>query len=381
MPLLADIVAALEGWFDPRSAESWDAVGLTCGDPGEPVDRIVVAVDAVPATVEQAQRAGAQLLLTHHPLLLTAVHGVAAVEPKGALVHRMIRGGLAHFVAHTNADVADPGVSDALAERLGLTALRPLVPIPAEATDKLVVFVPTDDAPRIVDALASAGAGRIGDYERCAWTTIGVGTFRPGPAANPSIGEAGHIEMVAETRVEMVVPPRLREGVIRALREVHPYEEPAFDLYPLVAVDSPRGSGRIGELAAPVRLDEFVRHAAQVLPPTVWGVRAAGDPARPVRTVAVCGGSGASLADTARSAGADAFLTADVKHHPAVEAVTERGPDAMALVDVAHWASEAPWVEVVAARLRERFGTTVDVTASTIVTDPWSLHESSASQP
>ena len=381
MPLLADIVAALEGWFDPRSAESWDAVGLTCGDPGEPVDRIVVAVDAVPATVEQAQRAGAQLLLTHHPLLLTAVHGVAAVEPKGALVHRMIRGGLAHFVAHTNADVADPGVSDALAERLDLTALRPLVPIPAEVTDKLVVFVPTDDAPRIVDALASAGAGRIGDYERCAWTTIGVGTFRPGPAANPAIGEAGHVEMVAETRVEMVVPPRLREGVIRALREVHPYEEPAFDLYPLVAVDSPRGSGRIGELAAPVRLDEFVRHAAQVLPPTVWGVRAAGDPARPVRTVAVCGGSGASLADTARSAGADAFLTADVKHHPAVEAVTERGPDAMALVDVAHWASEAPWVEVVAARLRERFGTTVDVTASTIVTDPWSLHESSASQP
>ena len=381
MPLLADVVAALEEWFDPRWAESWDAVGLTCGDPGEPVERIVVAVDAVPATVEQAQRAGAQLLLTHHPLLLTAVHGVAAVDPKGALVHRMIRAGLAHFVAHTNADVADPGVSDALAERLGLTALRPLVPMPAEAGDKLVVFVPTDDAQRIIDALSNAGAGHIGDYERCAWTTIGVGTFRPGPAATPAIGQAGHVEMVAETRVEMVVPPRLREGVIRALREVHPYEEPAFDLYPLVAVNSRRGSGRIGELTAQMRLDEFVRHAAQLLPPTVWGVRAAGDPARPVRTVAVCGGSGASLADTARAAGADAYLTADLKHHPAVEAVTERGPDTMALVDVAHWASEAPWVDVVAARLRERFGTTVDVTASTIVTDPWSLHESSASQP
>ena len=381
MPLLADVVAALEEWFDPRWAESWDAVGLTCGDPGEPVERIVVAVDAVPATVEQAQRAGAQLLLTHHPLLLTAVHGVAAVDPKGALVHRMIRAGLAHFVAHTNADVADPGVSDALAERLGLTALRPLVPMPAEAGDKLVVFVPTDDAQRIIDALSNAGAGHIGDYERCAWTTIGVGTFRPGPAATPAIGQAGHVEMVAETRVEMVVPPRLREGVIRALREVHPYEEPAFDLYPLVAVNSRRGSGRIGELTAQMRLDEFVRHAAQLLPPTVWGVRAAGDPARPVRTVAVCGGSGASLADTARAVGADAYLTADLKHHPAVEAVTERGPDTMALVDVAHWASEAPWVDVVAARLRERFGTTVDVTASTIVTDPWSLHESSASQP
>ena len=218
MPLLADVVAALEEWFDPRWAESWDAVGLTCGDPGEPVERIVVAVDAVPATVEQAQRAGAQLLLTHHPLLLTAVHGVAAVDPKGALVHRMIRAGLAHFVAHTNADVADPGVSDALAERLGLTALRPLVPMPAEAGDKLVVFVPTDDAQRIIDALSNAGAGHIGDYERCAWTTIGVGTFRPAPAPTPAIGQAGHGALVAEPRVEMVVPPRLREGVIRPMR-------------------------------------------------------------------------------------------------------------------------------------------------------------------
>jgi putative NIF3 family GTP cyclohydrolase 1 type 2 len=184
----------------------------------------------------------------------------------------------------------------------------------------------------------------------------------------------------------MVVPPRLRERVIRALRDVHPYEEPAFDLYPQVAARSTRGSGRVGELATPMRLDEFARHAAAELPATVWGVRAAGDPARQVRTVAVCGGSGASLIETARAAGADAYLTADLKHHPAVEAVTERGADAMALLDVAHWASEAPWVDVVAARLRRHFGTTVDVTASTIVTDPWSLHESSlpessASQP
>ncbi len=381
MPLLADVVAALEEWFDPRWAQPWDAVGLTCGDPGEPIERIVVAVDAVPATVEQAERAGAQLLLTHHPLLLTAVHGVAAVDPKGRLVHRMIRGGMAHYVAHTNADVADPGVSDALAARLDLTALRPLDPEPVEAPDKLVVFVPTDDAQRLITALADAGAGHIGDYERCAWTTIGVGTFRPGQHANPAIGQAGHIETVAETRVEMVVPRRRRGEVAAALRRAHPYEEPAFDLYPQVAVAGRRGSGRVGRLTTPMRLDEFVRHAARALPGTVWGVRAAGDPQRQVGTVAVCGGSGASLIAAARGAGADAFVTADLKHHPAVEAVTERGRDAMALVDVAHWASEAPWVDAVAVRLRERFGTTVDVTASTIVTDPWSLHESSASQP
>jgi putative NIF3 family GTP cyclohydrolase 1 type 2 len=135
-----------------------------------------------------------------------------------------------------------------------------------------------------------------------------------------------------------------------------------------------RGTGRIGALDEPVPLAEFVRRAAQVLPKTVWGVRAAGDPQRPVRTVAVCGGSGGSLAETARAAGADAFLTADLKHHPAVEAVTERGGAGMALVDAAHWATEAPWLDHLAAALRGRFGTTVDVRVSRQVTDPWTLH-------
>ena len=380
MPLLADVVAAIEEWFDPRWAESWDATGLTCGDPAEAVERVVLAVDAVPETVDEAEHGGAQLLLTHHPLLLSAVHSVAATEPRGALVHRLVRAGIAHYAAHTSADVADPGVSDALADRLGLTALRPLDAMALEAPDKLVVFVPTDDAPRMIDALARAGAGRIGAYERCAWTTIGVGTFRPTDQARPAIGRAGQVEAVAETRVEMVVPSRVRRAVLDAMRGAHPYEEPAFDLYPQVSVDGARGHGRVGELAAPTTLREFARHAADVLPRTVWGVRAAGDPDRRVRTVAVCGGVGADLIDDARNAGADAYLTSDLKHHRTLDAVTEHGPDAMALLDVAHWASEAPWLDAVAGRLRERFGTTVDVTVSTVATDPWTLHESSASQ-
>src|SRR3954471_4707243 len=200
MPVIAELVAALDGWFDPRQAEAWDAVGLVCGDPGEPVSRVLLAVDAVPSTVGEAIDGEAQLLLTHHPLLLTGVHGVPADDPKGRLVHRMIRAGVAHFVAHTNADVARPGVSDALADRLGLTDLRPLDADSAAALDKLVVFVPHADAERLVDALAAAGAGRIGDYERCAWTTVGTGTFRPLPGAQPAIGAVGSIEQVPEAR-------------------------------------------------------------------------------------------------------------------------------------------------------------------------------------
>ena len=374
VPRLADLIAVLDGWFDPRWAESWDAVGLVCGDPDEPVERVLLAVDAVPATVAEALSTRSQLLVTHHPLLLTPVHGVPADDPKGALVHRLIRAGVAHFVAHTNADVADPGVSDALAERIGLSGLRPLEAQADEPFDKLVVYVPTGDAPRLVEALAEAGAGAVGDYDRCAWTTEGIGTFRPLDGADPTIGRVGEIERVAETRVEMVVPSRCRRAVVEAVRAAHPYEEPAFDLLAASPIPGRRGTGRVGELAKSVSLHEFVAQVAAVLPATAWGVRAAGNPDRLVRTVAVCGGAGGSLAEDARRAGADAFLTADLKHHPSVEAVTERGGDGMALVDAAHWATEAPWLDVLAARLREELGTTVEVRVSRRVTDPWTLH-------
>lgn len=374
MPRLADIVNVLDGWYDSRWAASWDAVGLVCGDPGEPVERILLAVDAVPSTVGEAVSRRSQLLITHHPLFLTAVHGVPASDPKGALVHRMIQGGVAHFVAHTNADAADPGVSDALADRIGLRDLRPLEAQDDEPPDKLVVFVPVDSAEPLIDALAAAGAGTIGAYERCAWTTDGVGTFRPQAGAEPTIGHVGAVEHVPEVRVEMVVPRGRRGDVVSALRGAHPYEEPAFDLLTQSPVPGRRGSGRIGELAGPMTLRELTAHVAAALPPTVWGVRAAGNPDRTVQTVAVCGGSGGSLVDVARRAGADAFLTSDLRHHPVSEAVTEHGENTMALLDAAHWATESPWLEVVAARLREHFGTTVEVRVSTRVTDPWTLH-------
>jgi dinuclear metal center YbgI/SA1388 family protein len=377
MPRVGDVLGVLDAWFDPAWAEPWDAVGLVCGDRSEPVTRLLLAVDAVPATVAEAAAAGAQLLVTHHPLLLSGVHGVPADDPKGALVHRLIRAGVAHFVAHTNADVADPGVSDALGQRLGLRGLRPLDGQAERPLDKLVVFVPHAHAQRLIDALAAAGAGALGDYDRCAWTAEGAGTFRPLPGAHPAVGSVGAIEQVAETRVEMVVPPARRAAVIAALRRAHPYEEPAFDLLAQAPVPSRRGTGRVGELAEPMPLREFVRHAAAALPATAAGVRAAGDPDRPVRTVAVCGGSGGSMAGHARAAGADAYLTADLKHHPVVEAVTERAGTGPALVDAAHWATEAPWLDVLAARLRERFGTTVEVLVSRTRTDPWTVHSPS----
>jgi dinuclear metal center YbgI/SA1388 family protein len=380
VPVVRDVVAAMDEWFPPGRAEPWDAVGLVCGDPDDTVNSIHLAVDCVPGTVREAVADGPGLLITHHPLLLGGVTAVPADTPKGALVHALIRSGSSLFVAHTNADAARPGVSDALAARLGLSELVALEPTAEAPLHKLVVFVPLDGASAMVDALADAGAGHLGRYDRCAWTVTGAGTFRPGATAAPAIGEPGRIEDVGEARIEMVFAPPLLNEVVAALRAAHSYEEPAFDVYARVPLPDGGGTGRVGQLPRPTTVGEFVSTAAAALPATVWGVRAAGNPQAPVQTVAVCGGSGAPFIEAARQTGADVYLSADLKHHAALEAVTERDPDGMALVDVAHWASEAPWLDAVADALRDRFGTTVDVSVSGLVTDPWTLHRPSPTE-
>lgn len=367
---LRDVVAALEAAYPPALAESWDAVGLVCGDPAEPVTRVLVAVDPVAEIVEEAVEARAQLLVTHHPLLLRGVHGVPADDPKGALVHRLVRAGAGLFCAHTNADRADPGVSDALAAALGLTVTGPLRPAPEQPLDVLAVAVPFAYAERVLDALAAAGAGRIGDYSHGAWTVDGTGRFVPLPGSSPAVGRVGELQRVAETRIETVLPRRHRADVLAALRTAHPYEEPAYSLHEQAEIASSRGLGRIGELPAAEPLHTFADRVAAALPPTAWGVRAAGDPLRPIRTVAVCGGAGDSLLAAAAAAGVDAYVTGDLRHHPASEHIESGGS---ALLDVAHWAGEWPWCEQAASVIRDALGGTVGVVVSQRRTDPWTI--------
>jgi dinuclear metal center YbgI/SA1388 family protein len=371
-----EAVGVVEGRYPPRTAESWDAVGLVCGDPDAPVDKVLFAIDPVASVVDEALDWGAHLLVTHHPLFLRPVHGVPATTYKGRLVHRLISGGCALLVAHTNADCAVGGVSDALADALGLpTERRPLDAQPVDPLDKLVTFVPHADADRLLDALAAAGAGAIGDYERCAFTVAGTGTFRPLAGANPTIGRVGAVETVAETRLEMVLPRHRRDAVVAALRAAHPYEEPAFDVVEVAGESGERGIGRVADLAEPELLGTFVERL-RGLPATAGGIRVAGDPARPVRRVAVCGGAGDSLLSTVRAVGADVYVTADLRHHPASESVEAGGP---ALVDVAHWASEWPWLARGAAELAAaRPG--LQTRVSELVTDPWTFADTVGSR-
>jgi dinuclear metal center YbgI/SA1388 family protein len=330
---------------------------------------VTVAVDATAAVVAEVPDNG--LLLAHHPLLLRGVDTVAASTAKGALLHQMIRTGRALFTAHTNADAASPGVSDALADALGLTVEEVLAPISTgQGLDKWVVFVPAENAEAVRQAMFAAGAGHIGDYSQCSWSVSGTGQFLPQEGATPTIGSVGAVEYVPEDRVEMIAPSARRGHVLAALRTAHPYEEPAFDIFALASVPADVGLGRIGVLSRPETLSAFVSRVHDALPGTSWGVRASGEPDARVSRVAVCGGAGDSLLDTVAVADVQAYVTADLRHHPADE--HRRGSN-VALVDVAHWASEFPWCTQAAELLRGHFGESLGVRVSAIRTDPWNV--------
>ena len=368
MPALEDVVDLLHGWYPPHTADSWDAVGLVYGDPAAPVRKVLFAVDPVLPVAQEAAAWGADLLVVHHPLFLKAVHGFPATTPKGRTLAALAGAGCALLAAHTNADQAVGGVSEAMAGALGLGDLEPIVPAPADPLDKLTVYVPAPDAERLREALAEAGAGRIGDYDHASFSTPGEGRFRPLEGARPAIGSVGEVEVVGEVRVEVVVPRVRRAAVVRAMLAVHPYEEPAYDVVELTDPGlSTTGTGRIGTVPE-TTLREFAAAAAAALPQTAQGVRVAGDPARPVRRVALCGGAGDFLLDTVAGTDADVYVTSDLRHHPAGEFAERGGP---ALVDVAHWAAEWTWLPVVEARVREALGDTVETRVSTIRTDPW----------
>lgn len=263
---ISEVISVLERAYPPALAESWDAVGLVCGDPAEPVSRVLFCVDPVAETLDEAVDLGAQLIVAHHPLLLRGVHGVPADTAKGALVHRMIREGIALYCAHTNADSADPGVSDALATAIGLRVTGPLAP----------------------------------------------------------------------------------------------------------NADGVTGIGRLGELPEPEPFAVFVQRVADALPATVPGVLGAGAADRPIRTVAVSGGAGDSYLKQATAAGVDAYVTADLRHHPAGEHLASRGA-VPALVGLTHWASEWPWCGQASALVAQAFAGNVDVHVSTRCTDPWNV--------
>jgi dinuclear metal center YbgI/SA1388 family protein len=372
VPTLAEAVDLVHGWYPPETADDWDAVGLAAGDPAADVRRVLLAVDPVLPVAREAAEWDADLLLTHHPLFLRGVHGVAETTPKGRTLATLTRAGCGLLTAHTNADHGRPGVSDAFAEALGLRDVVPVSPS-RPPLDKLVVFAPVGDAEAVRGALASAGAGEVGDYDTVSYSVMGEGRFRPLPGANPTVGSVGDLEVTDELRIEAVLPRSRRAAVVRAVLAAHSYEEVAFDVLELADPGTAStGAGRVGDIEE-TTLGLFAQHVARSLPPTARGVLVGGDPDRVVRRVAVCGGAGDFLLDEALRCEADVYVTSDLRHHVAGEFLEKQGP---ALLDVSHWAAEWTWLPALATRLRDVWGDTVEVRVSTLCTDVWQARES-----
>lgn len=334
MASVANVLNVLEIIAPAHLAFSWDKIGLQVGDRDQEVHRAVLSLDRSLAAIEFTCTNEAQLLLTHHPIIFDPIPSVTSDTYEGKSILKLIQSGISHICAHTNWDGAPGGINDTLADLLALQDVRSFGSAAGETCFKLVVFVPADSAEAVVDACSNAGAGVIGEYRRCAFFAPGQGTYEAGAKASPRVGTAGARSTGDEERVEMVCPGHAVERVSKALRQAHPYEEPAFDFYTLKP-DKGQEAGRIGELAKPLKLGDFANLVDQTLATRslTWG-----DKNKSITTVAVVGGAADGEWQQARAAGADILVTGEVKQHVALEA-SECG---FAIMAAGHYATEHP---------------------------------------
>lgn len=365
MVRVSDVARLLETWAPRSLAWERDNVGLQVGNPGAPVRRILVTLDVTDAVAAEAARRHIDLIVAHHPPLYRPLRSLDTSTPNGRVIATLIRQGCALYAAHTNLDAARGGTSHVLAETLGLTDIHPLE-WRRNSSRKIVTFVPEESVDDVAAAMASAGAGIIGNYEHCAYRSRGTGSFKGNDLSSPVVGRKGVLERVTEIRLEMPVEVDRLPAVVSALRRSHPYEEAAFDVYPLESTNATTGLGALGRLPRPVQAAAFLRQVKKHL--HAPGLRIAGDTRRRIRTVAVCGGAGGDLVPAAVAAGADAYITADLNYHAFVDFA-----GALLLVDAGHYETEHPVVGAIERYLRSGLsGDHPDVTiaASRVRTSP-----------
>lgn len=333
---------APEGW-----AESWDNTGLQAGEASAPVDRVLIALEISEAVVAEAIDKEAELIVTHHPMYLTPPAHITGESGIGRLMMRMIRGGVAHYAAHTNLDKSSCSPDAALCDILGLRDIAPLAVETGEGHYQLVTFCPEEDAQKVRNALFAAGGGTIGAYSDCSFSGIGTGTFLPGEGSRPHIGTEGALSEVTEVRLEMIVPQRSVGKTVGALYAAHPYEEPVIDLYPIGIPVPGVGVGRVGALPTPLGLNELAALIKERLgAPALW---VSGGADITVKKLALCAGAGADFIGEAMASGADAFLTGEIKHHELLDISHEGFP----VIAAGHYHTEAPGMERLAGRLRQ----------------------------
>ncbi|MBX2989569.1 MAG: Nif3-like dinuclear metal center hexameric protein [Bacteroidetes bacterium] len=363
-----DVHRLISSWAPPDIAWEKDNVGLQIGNMNAGVKGILVSLDVTPEIVAEAARRKANLLISHHPLLFRPPKSITPQDEVGRCIRALIERDINLYAAHTNLDFTRGGTSFAIAEALALQSVE-FLHTTYHVQKKIVTFVPEQHVDAVRDAMAMAGAGIIGNYDHCSFGTAGRGSFRGNEKTSPAIGVKGRLEHAAEIRLEMIVNQWDVPKVLAALREAHPYEEVAYDLYPLDNISTEFGMGIVGTLKRPMRVRAFLEFVKKRL--KAGALRRTESKATMIRTVAACGGSGAELTDVAIARGADAFITADVKYHDFHHAHGN-----ILLIDAGHYETERPVVDAVVRRLKHEFhaqGITLPVAATQITTNPVSF--------
>ena len=347
-----DIAAAVNTIVPLKLAQDWDNVGLLVGDPNQNVKNILLTIDITADVVAEAKKLKTDLILSYHPLIWDALKTVTS-DGDGRIVYELIGSGISVFSIHTALDTVSGGVNDALADIMSLQDVEPLgdyVANPAGDNYKLAVFVPIDSAEKVSSAIFEAGAGHIGNYSHCGFGTDGTGTFLPLQGAKPTIGKKGKFEKVREVRFESIVPADKVAAVVAAMKKAHPYEMPAFDCYKLHDTDPKFGLGRIGKLKSPLTVDEIIQRIKKHTGAKAVGIIGKGK--RQVQKAAVCAGSCGKIINTVIAAGADLYLTGELKHHLAL-AAQEAGLTCLCL---SHTVSERFMLKKFAKQLQKQLG-------------------------
>ncbi|MFC5604066.1 Nif3-like dinuclear metal center hexameric protein [Sporosarcina koreensis] len=362
-----EIITLFEQWSPKRFAEDWDPVGLHIGQLNRLVEKVTITLDVNEAVVDEAIEKGANLIIAHHPPIFSPLKHIWTDTPQGRLIEKCIKHDISVYAAHTNLDVAPGGVNDLLASCLGLENIGVMQPTISDPLYKLAVFCPVEHADSLREVLARSGAGAIGDYSGCSFTSTGTGRFTPTAGADPFIGEVGKMEEVTEERIEVVLPGPIRSKVLQAMLAAHPYEEPAYDFFVLDQRTEEFGLGRVGTLPEPMELQEFAQLVKKAL--DVPALRIVGDSGKLVRKIAVLGGSGSKYIRAAKRKGADVFVTGDMDFHSAQDAELMD----LAIVDPGHHV-EKVMIEGVARYMeqacREK-GYDVKIVKSEIDTEPF----------
>ncbi len=346
--IISQLIQVLEDWAPRWAAQKNDNVGLQIGSPQRRVTKVLIALEITPAVIDEALARKAELIVTHHPLLFRPSSSVISTDPIGKLIIKLIENRIAVYSAHTNLDFSRDGVSFALANKLGLQHIRFLAPL-KETLAKIVVFVPEDYVESVRNAMSDAGAGLIGEYSRCSFVSRGTGSFKGSKYASPFIGGTEAEERAEELRLEMAAPRASVDRILSAMKDVHPYEEPAYDVYETITPQRNFGMGALGELSSPQLFKNFLKTIKHVLHAGV--LRYVGDPKSRVQRIPVCGGAGSDLLPEAIRAQAEVLVTADVRYH-----TFHAAAGTISLVDAGHWETEHSILRIIADRLQQAAG-------------------------